>query len=94
MDIRELLGLENQPKPTHLKHSPYKYFHKWKYDEEVFNDLRWVDNKKTINEQRNEVLEHKAALSANTSLAVIAYIFAVYMLFYILNSVRKWLYKK
>lgn len=80
--------------PTKLKHSPYKYFHEWKYDDELFYDLSWVDYGISINVRREAILDDNARTLANKSLEIVIWIFGIYMTLYILNSFRKWLYKK
>ena len=94
MTIQELKALHHlKAVQIELTNSPYKYFHKWKYDEEVFNDLSWV-GVESINTRRESILEHKARDYANFSFYGISSIFAIYIVFYLLNLARKWLYKK
>lgn len=76
-----------------LNDTPYKYFHKWEYDNTVFSDLNWVEEK-SINDERNYVLKVKATDYADTALDVVNWIFIIYLAIYIINSARHWLYKK
>lgn len=92
-DFYRLQGIDSIVSNVKLTTSPYKYFHQWKYDNEVFNDLAWVTSE-TINDKRNSILEVKAREVADFSLDIVNWIFAIYLALYLLNSIRKWLYKK
>ena len=92
-EIYRLEGKDSVVSNVKLATSPYKYFHVWKYDSGVLNDLSWVTSY-TINDQRGFILEKEARESANSTLNIVNWIFAIYILLYLLNSARKWLYKK
>lgn len=73
-----------------LNGSPYKYFHEWKYDSEI----NFIEDGYHINTERDDILKDKANDMANSSVVIINWIFGIYIVFYILFSIRKWLYKK
>lgn len=88
-EFYKLMGIE--PKVNkELNESPYKYFHKWKYDAEI----DFANDGSYINERRVAILKDKANNMANSSVVVVNWIFGIYIVFYILFSIRKWLYKK
>lgn len=77
-----------------LVDTPYKYFKEWKYDTEIFRDVDWVAYNCTINEKREDVLEEESQEAADFSLDIVNWIFGIYIVFYLLFSARRWLYKK
>lgn len=92
MNISKLYRLSHTEPEVHreLNGSPYKYFHEWKYDAEI----DFISDGWRINEIRISILEDKANEVANSSVVVVNWIFGIYTIFYILFSIRKWLYKK
>ena len=92
MSIEEFYKLRGvEPKVNkELNGSPYKYFHKWKYDTEI----DFANEGSYINERRADILKGKANDIANSSVEIVNWVFGIYIVLYLLNSARKWLYKK
>lgn len=92
MSINDLYRLSHTEPEVHreLSGSPYKYFHEWKYDAEI----DFANEGFYINERRVAILKGKANDIANSSVEIVNWIFGIYMVFYILFSIRKWLYKR
>lgn len=79
--------------------NPYKYLHKWEYDEEVFNMLYWVDDM-DVTTKREDVLENVERKRKQNIETVLGCILGIYIIVYITKkfviwtlSFRHWLYQ-